>query len=219
MNDTVGQLSQTQIEDLATRYPLPEGVEDAVMTREELAHALDVSLPTITDWIKAGMPVQQSGGQGRAYELVLSHCWAWRQAWKAREDLRSEQVRRSQAAMRLALVGGKSGDSIEALDPKMRREIMAAQIEHERMARERNRLLHRDDVSDTFDQLLSLVRDTLESAPDKIERRQAVTPKAVNELIEICDDLVDELRRRIERFFATRPLKAEETSKRDLFDA
>lgn len=218
MTEDISQLTDSQIETLVARYPLPEGVVDCVMTREELAEALAVSLPTITEWITKGMPVREMGGQGKAYQLVLSHCWAWRQAWKAQEDLRSDQVKRTQAAMRLALVGGSAGDSLEALDPKTRREILAVQIEQERFQRERNELLRRADVAETLDTLFGIIRDTMESAPDRVERREAIPAKVTGALVEICDELVDELRRRIADFWDSRPVK-DIAKKRDLFDA
>lgn len=218
MTDEAGELTESQILDLVARYPLPEGVVDCTMTREELAEAVAVSLPTITEWIGRGMPVREMGGQGRPYQLVLSHCWAWRQAWKAQEDLRSDQVRKAQAAMRLALVGGSAGDSEMALDPKTRREILSVQIEQERFQRERNELLRRGDVSEAFDTLLSLVRDTMESAPDRIERRAAIPATVTDNLVEICDEMIVELRRRIEDFWSQRPLR-DSRQPRDLFDA
>ncbi|ATE84715.1 hypothetical protein B9J07_25535 [Sinorhizobium sp. LM21] len=218
MTDEAGELTESQILDLVARYPLPEGVVDCTMTREELAEAVAVSLPTITEWIGRGMPVKEMGGQGRPYQLVLSHCWAWRQAWKAQEDLRSDQVRKAQAAMRLALVGGSAGDSEMALDPKTRREILSVQIEQERFQRERNELLRRGDVSEAFDTLLSLVRDTMESAPDRIERRAAIPATVTDNLVEICDEMIVELRRRIEDFWSQRPLR-DSRQPRDLFDA
>ncbi|MFT2213091.1 terminase small subunit [Rhizobium giardinii] len=218
MTENISELTESQIETIVARYPLPEGVADCVMTREELADAVAVSLPTITEWIGRGMPVRERGGQGKPYELVLSHCWAWRQAWKAQEDLRSEQVKRTQAAMRLALVGGAAGDSLEALDPKTRREILSVQIEQERFQRERNELLKRDDVAETLDQLYAVIRDTMESAPDRIERRETLPPKVTSALVDICDELVDELRRQITDFWAKRPVTSA-TKKVDLFDA
>lgn len=216
MTDDV--LSGSEIEALVARYPLPDGVEDCVMNREELADALATSMNTITAWIGAGMPVEQHGGPGKAYELRLSHCWAWRQAKKRDEDLRSEKVRAATAAMRLALVGGTSGDSIEALDPKTRREILAAQMADEAFQRERNQLLRRDDVRELLDQLLAMVRDVMEAAPDQVERVAALSPKAVDQLVEICDGLVDEFGRKIDAYW---DLRRERTDylKRDLFDA
>jgi phage terminase Nu1 subunit (DNA packaging protein) len=218
MTENTSQLTESQIESLVAKYPLPAGAIDCVMTREELAESLAVSLPTITEWIGKGMPVKERGGQGKAYELQLSHCWAWRQAWKANEDLRSDQVKRAQAAMRLALVGGSSGDSLESLDPKTRREILAVQIEQERFQRERNELLKRDDVSETLDNLFGMIRDTLESAPDRIERKEALSPKVTSALVDICDELVNEMARRIAEFWAARPVKAM-SAKEGLFDA
>jgi phage terminase Nu1 subunit (DNA packaging protein) len=218
MTENTSQLTENQIESLVAKYPLPAGAIDCVMTREELAESLAVSLPTITEWIGKGMPVKERGGQGKAYELQLSHCWAWRQAWKANEDLRSDQVKRAQAAMRLALVGGSSGDSLESLDPKTRREILAVQIEQERFQRERNELLKRDDVSETLDNLFGMIRDTLESAPDRIERKEALSPKVTSALVDICDELVNEMARRIAEFWAARPVKAM-SAKEGLFDA
>jgi phage terminase Nu1 subunit (DNA packaging protein) len=218
MTENTSQLTENQIESLVAKYPLPAGAIDCVMTREELAESLAVSLPTITEWIGKGMPVKERGGQGKAYELQLSHCWAWRQAWKANEDLRSDQVKRAQAAMRLALVGGSSGDSLESLDPKTRREILAVQIEQERFQRERNELLKRDDVSETLDNLFGMIRDTLESAPDRIERKEALSPKATSALVDICDELVNEMARRIAEFWTARPVKAI-GAKEGLFDA
>ena len=218
MADDVSSLTESQIEALVIKYPLPEGVPDAVMTREELAQALATSLPTISDWINKGMPVQQVGGQGRAYELRLSQCWAWRQAVKAREDLRTEEVKKAQAAMRLALVGGESGDTLEALDPRTRKEILHVQMMHEQFDLQRNRLLSREDVETVFDELLSLVRDTLDGAPDRIERKSAIPPKAVDQMVEIRDQMVDELRLKIEQFFAARPVNAKPL-RQTLFDA
>ena len=218
MADDVSNLTEHQLADLVLRYPLPEGVPDAVMTREELAQAFATSLPTVSDWINKGMPVQQQGGPGKAYELRLSHCWAWRQAVKAREDLRSESVKRAQAAMRLALVGGESGDSLEALDPRTRKEIIQVQMMHEAFDKERNRLLAREDVETTLDELLALVRDTLDSAPDRIERKTGIPPKVVDVMVEICDGLVNELRHRIEQYFEARPVNTK-TIRKTLFDA
>lgn len=212
------ELTQSEIDDLVARHPLPEGVTDCVMNREELAEALATSLPTITSWIGAGMPVQQQGGLGKAYELRLSVCFAWRQAQRMREDLESQQRRNSIAAMRLALVGGANGDSIEALDPKQRREILTAQIEQERFQAQRNQLLRRDDVREMLEELFSMVRDTMDAAPDRVERIQAMPPKAVEAFILVCDGAIDEFKAKIVRFWEMRRENAG-VAKRDLFDA
>ncbi|WP_018516468.1 terminase small subunit [Rhizobium leguminosarum] len=189
------------------------------MSREELADGMGVSLPTVTAWIAKGMPVTQEGGNGKAYELQLSACWAWRQAQRADEDLRSDKVKRAQAAMRLALVGGAAGDTIEALDPKTRRDIMAAQIEQERFQRERNQLMRRDDVHEMMELVYGIIRDRMNAAPDLIERRNALEPKVVQELIDACDDIVSDVRSAIDRFWRERPVRESAGERRDLFDS
>jgi phage terminase Nu1 subunit (DNA packaging protein) len=211
-------ITQSQIDDLVARYPLPGGVIDCVMNREELAEALATSMNTVSAWINSGMPVQQTGGQGKAYELRLAHCWAWRQSRKADEDLRSEEVRAAQMAMRLALVGGSAGDTIEALDPKTRREILAVQIEQERFSAQRKQLMRRADVAEMLDQIFAMVRDTMEAAPDRVERIEAMPPKAVQAFISVCDATIDELRGRIANFWLDHR-EVTGAVKQDLFDA
>jgi len=212
------QPTQSEIDDLVARYPLPEGVRDVVFNREELAEALNTSLNTISSWISAGMPVQQVGGNGKAYELRLSHCHAWRQAQKTSEELRTREAREAIQAMRLALVGGASGDSIEGLDPKTRKEILTAQIEHERFLTQRNQLLRREDVRELLEELFVMCRDTMEAAPDRVERAEGMPPKAVQAFIEICDGVIEEYRQKIERFWDMKRESAG-AEKRDLFDA
>ncbi|WP_420578794.1 hypothetical protein [Oceaniradius stylonematis] len=214
----LADLTDSDLERLVAEFPLPDGVEDVVLNREELADHLATTVNTVSQWIGAGMPVQQEGGNGKAYELRLAHCYAWRQAKKRDQDLRSEKVRRNAAAMRLALVGGASGESLDALDPKQKREILAAQIEQERFMRHRNELLPRDDVRDLLEHLFAMVRDTMEAAPDRVERVEAIPPKAVQAMIDVCDGVVDEVRMRIENFWdLRRPDKRSE--RKDLFDA
>ncbi|WP_179874106.1 terminase small subunit [Rhizobium sp. L43] len=214
-------MTENEIEALCKRYPLPEGVEDCVLSREELAETLETSLNTVTSWLSKGMPMVQEGGNGKAYELQLSACFAWRQAQKADEDLRSEKVKRAQAAMRLALVGGSAGETIEALDPKTRREIIAAQIEQERFQRDRNQLMRRDDVQETFEVVFGIIRDRMNAAPDIIERRSALAehPKIVDDLLDTCDDVVSDVRNAIDRFWRERPMREGVAEKSDLFDA
>lgn len=212
------KLTEAEIADLVARHPLPDGVADVVCNRDQLAQAFDVSLPTINGWIARGMPVKSEGDRGSAYELQLSHCWAWRQAWLADEQARSTEVENSVRALRLALLGGRTGDTIMALDPRQRRDIIAAQIEHERFERERNQLIPRGEVAEAFDLTFGLIRDVLESAPDRAERETAIPPTAVDALQGVCDELLTEVQNRLAEFWQARPLKS--AAKREtLFDA
>lgn len=208
------------IDALVARYPLPDGVPDAVLNREEMGEALGVSLNTITSWMNAGMPVQAEGRNGKPYELRLSHCFAWNEARRRDEELRSSAARDAISAMRLALVGGKSGDSIEALDPKQRREILTAQLAHEQLELARSRLLRREDVQELLETLMSVIRDGLDVAPDRIERLEpTLPPKAINALVDICDVIADDVARRISAYWAARPEKGGDYMREDMFDA
>lgn len=213
-----GELTAQEIAELVARYPLREGVPDAVLNRSELAEFFDVSALTITAWVNDGMPVLSKGGQGQAYEFQASACWAWKSARDRAEALRSDAARAAIAAQRLALVGGSVGDSIEALPPKERREILAAQIAHEQWLAARNQLLRRDDVVDMLTAVFAIVRDGLEAMPDRIERVTAIDAKAVAELIVQCDATADAIRLEIERWIAERPEKQQQP-KTDLFNA
>ena len=53
-------------------FPLPDGVDDGVLNRGQLAEALRVSEPSITSWIRDGMPVLSQGGNGQAITFWLN---------------------------------------------------------------------------------------------------------------------------------------------------
>lgn len=213
-------MTESEIEDLVRRHPLPDGVPDAVLNRSELSEFFRVSPMTVSAWINAGMPVLRQGGQGREYEFSAAACWAWKSARDRQEEARGEEARAAITAMRLALVGGRRGDSIEALDPKTRREIIAAQREFEAFERDRGALLRREEVGEAFEVLMVLVRDTLETAPDRVERVADMPPRAVDELVAVCDGLLAEFRAKIEAWIAARPLRpdAPTSSRKDLFE-
>ncbi len=199
-------LTDSEIADLVACYPLPEGVPDTVLNRNELAAFFGVSAQTITSWINAGMPVLRDGGQGQAYEFQASACWAWRASEKARDDARSAEAQATIAAMRLALVGGKAGNSIQSLAPTERRQLYEVEAAYERLCRERNQSLDRDEVSVVMSDLMRMVRDGVSSLPDTLERVANLSGTGVSAAVDACDQLLDEMERRIASFFADRPV-------------
>jgi phage terminase Nu1 subunit (DNA packaging protein) len=213
-------LTEAGVAALVARYPLPAGVHDVVLNREELAEALGTSLNTVSAWINSGMPVQAIGTNGRPYELRLSHCFAWNEARKHGEEVRGAEAREAISAMRLALVGGKSGDSIEALDPKQRRDILMAQHAYEELAKARNQLIPRRDVVEAFETACTIIRDALEVAPDRLERLEPLlTPKAIDALVEMHDDLILTVRKRLmEEFWEVHPERGGDFLREGLFE-
>lgn len=212
-------LSERELEHLVKKYPLPEGAEDRVFNKEKLARAFGYeSVKPIEKLLEEGMPVLERGSNGQAYQFQFSHCWAW---WHAREDERraiDEADRRTIQASMLALTGGETGDSIDGLTPKQKREVIETQVAYEQFRRTRGELIERAEVVEMTETLLGLVRDTLNAMPDRLEREANLDAGAVEASISICDDTMADLHRRISDFFNARPL-TEGRQRRDLLDA
>ena len=213
-------LTKDDLANLVAEYPLPDGVPDALLNRQELADFFNVAANTITTWMTAGLPVEKQGTNGQAYEFLASHCWAWKQARDRNEREARSEAQSAIMAMRLALTGGKPGSSIEALSPREKTEAITAQLAYEQFQRTRNELIDRADVVEMLEGIFVLARDVLGSLPDTLERENVITPDHAEKVIALCDDTLDDMRGRIERFFLERPLKAgEQAVPVTLFDA
>ena len=121
-------------------------------------------------------------------------------------------------AMRLALVGGQSGESIDALTPKQKREVIETQMAYEEFQKRRNQLIGRDDAIELFETLLGLIRDVLNALPDRLERDADLDARAVERTIEICDDTMIAAKTQVAEFFDARRV-SHERERSDLFDA
>lgn len=191
------------------RYPLPQGVADAVLNKSQVARALNVSEPTIDRWITDGMPVLSAGTNGRSYEFQLSECYAWRKAREADRKAEDDAAERAVQEMRLALVGGKAGTTEQALPPRERRELYAAEREYMNMAQARGELVRFDDMVDVLDGVLSAVRAGLESMPDRIGRELSLTTPQVLVVVRLADDIMDELSKSLGKFVEAQQAKTE----------
>lgn len=205
------------IAELVARFPLPEGVPDAVLNKRELADFFGVSLPTLDAWVMDGLPALTEGTNGRSWEFQASAAWAWKCSRDESEKVKSTEAQAAIAAMRLALIGGKSGNSIQSLPPKERQQLYDVEAAYERLKRERNQSLDRDEVRQVLDDLLRTVRDGVSVLPDKLEREANLDGKAVDKALEACDDLLEELENAVRRFFDARPVITRET-RNDLFN-
>lgn len=204
-------------DDLLKRFPLPDGVPDAVLNKRELADFFGVSAPTVDAWVSDGLPAISEGTNGRSWEFQASAAWAWKCARDEGERIKSTEAQAAIAAMRLALIGGKSGNSIQSLPPKERQQLYDVEAAYERLKRERNQSLDRDEVAAVLTDLLRIVRDGVSTLPDTLERVASLDGKAVNKTVDACDELLEELERTIARFFADRPIITRET-RTDLFN-
>lgn len=190
---------------IVERFPLPEGVPDAVLNKRDLSEFFGCSLPTIDSWIMAGMPALSEGTNGRSWEFQASVAWAWKCNRDENDRTKSEQASAAIAAMRLALIGGRSGDSMRALPPKDRQQLYDVEAAYEKLKRERNQSLDRDETSQVFSDVYRIVRDTLGALPDTLERELMLDGKGVTKTIEACDALLEAIDARIKRFFSDRP--------------
>ena len=179
---------------------LPPGVEDVVLNRAQLASALNKSEPTITAWLREGLPFLTAGTNGRSYEFQLSECWKWVRAKEQEAEQRRSAADAAVLQMRLALVGGSEADEDEAaLSPKQRRELYDAEQSFMNAATMRMALVKRPEVVSMLEDVLLSVRDAVTALPDRLEREAGLTGKALDLCINICDQVLAEAQKRIEQ--------------------
>lgn len=210
-------MNEDEIARLVARFPLPEGVPDAVLNKRELAEFFGCSLPTLDAWIMDGMPSISEGTNGRQWEFQASAAYAWKCGRDEAEQVKSTEAQAAIAAMRLALIGGKAGSSIQSLAPKERRELYEVEASYEKLKRERYQSLDRDEVMQVIADLLRMVRDGVSSLPDSLERRLNLDGKGVDVAVEACDDMLEEVEAMVKRFFSDRPIATRE-ARSDLFN-
>lgn len=210
-------MTDVEIADMVARFPLPPSVPDAVLNKAELAAFFSTSTTTLDAWIRDGLPALSEGTNGRSWEFQASIAWAWKSARDEGERIKSSEAQAAIDAMRLALVGGKAGDSIRSLAPKERQQLYDVEAAWEKLCRERNQSLDRDDVSQAFTDLLAIMRDSLSMLPDTLERKLSLDGKGVDTVVEHCDNILAEQERAIAKFFDSRPIITRE-AKTDLFN-
>ncbi len=181
------------------RFPLPTGVQDADCNQEEIAQALNTTVNTVAKWIKQdGMPVAQAGGNGKAYVLRLSHCWAWRMARDADVDQKNRHNRAQVAAMQASFLGLDLDDPQAQMTAKQRRETADADIAWSRAAHLRRQLLPLADVVDLLESVCKVMRDGIEAMPDRLERELGLRPEQVQAVVRIGNDVLQTMAEKIE---------------------
>lgn len=200
------QLTSQKLTALRKKYPLPKGVPDAELNKEQVGQFMAVSPPTVSTWLSKGMPFVERGRNGSEYKFRAADVYAWHKAMLDQEQEVQDEAQRAIQAMRLELVGGGTNSSIDGLSPKDKREVFQTQMAHEQFMRERNELLVRDEVHDAFAKSFSIVRDALDSLPDELHREASLNNHQLGVLNEICDRVLQEMVRAHERFFDDRPV-------------
>jgi len=187
------ELTSTE-RDLCARFPLPAGVADALVNKTLLCDALDVSPTTLSAWLRAGLPFESAGTNGRSYEFRLSLSFAWAAERKSREDAGRQRAEGAAAQLRLALLGEESdGDAERArLSPREQRDLIDVERSYMMAAEARRDLIRRGDVTVGISEVWAGLRDRLDALPDMIARRLDLTGEEIEAVEEVCDGLLAE---------------------------
>lgn len=185
---------------LVERYPLPEGVPDAVVNKADLGLALRVSQTTLSHWIAAGLPREIDGSNGRSYGFRLSVAYAWRCEREEREATARALDREAAQQLSLALLGGESADERTAgLTTRQEREQL--ELEHARAvaARDRGELIRAREVVEGFEAVFAAIRDAMDALPDRLGRELALDGEGIVAAERACDDALAACRTEVMR--------------------
>nr|WP_321459622.1 hypothetical protein [uncultured Cohaesibacter sp.] len=182
-----------------TKYPLPDGVEDVVLNREQLADALRVSAPTIDTYRKAGMPVITEGSNGRSYEFLLSDCFAWVSERKEIERTEDERKQNAIKQMQFELIGADGDDPYSELTMKQAQEAYKTEGLYREAALARGEFMMRSRVTGLVTDIFQIYREGLGVLPDRLARECGLTHEQVERVARICDGMLTETAKRIER--------------------
>ncbi len=200
-DDSAPALLDVEISDelavLLQRYPLPAGVSDADMNQSEIAQALSTTVNTVAKWIKENMPVAREGGNGSAYVLRLSHCWAWRKGREAEVASRDRHNENQISLLRAEFLGVTVDSPAAQLTAKERRELAEADMRWSEAQRRRRQLAQVGDVLDLLESLGKIVRDGIEAMPDRLERELDLSPDHVAAVVRIGSDILTAIADRI----------------------
>ena len=195
-------------------YPLPDGVEDDVLNRDRLGKSLNVSQPTLSSWIDQGMPVSKQGSNGKEYEFIFSHCYAWR-LWRDEREIQKRLNASERDAQRAMLFRNDDEDdpNANALTAKEISENSRAAMDSMLAAQRRGELVRTDRLEGVFQSLMITVRNTMQAAPDWLEEEFGLSPAQVEKTEAYFDGLLKELRRQIadEQLPAGRVVKLRES--------
>ena len=186
------------LEEALRLFPLPDGMPDDVMTLGELAQALDISEPTIKRYIQRGMPVASHGGNGRAYEMRLSECWAWKN-WVDREEVeRRRKVSETIGQMRMLFRNDQDQEpGGEHMSARQIAEESDAEIKRLKAAQLRGELLPTDRVRDALERALVGFRNGMITLPDFAEIELGLGPEDVDKLQSWVDGVLNDLELRL----------------------
>ena len=184
------------LDKLLGSHPLPEGIDDAVLNRSQLAVAMQVSDNTISKFLSRGMPCLSQGGNGKDYEFQLSHCYAWRMSEDA--EAAAKKAKGDDVARQMALVFRNDDEEIEdsapVLTAKEIKEESEADYARNKAAESRRELVRRHRVDELFESVLIEFRTQITTLVDFAEMEFSLTPDQVEKMQTRCDSTLVQAR-------------------------
>lgn len=120
-----------------------------VVNKAELAEVLGISLPTVGQWVKEGLPAVSRGGNGRAWEFDLAECVAW---VRKRDVARATEV----------------SDTSTMAEAELRHRRAQAAIQEIELAERRRQVVRVEDVSTMVADLVTSIRQRLRSTGGRL---------------------------------------------------
>lgn len=167
-------------------------------TLEETAHFFGVTQPTARSWIRHGCPVEEEGGNGRAYQLDLAKVAAWRQALEAEKVKAEEGKAERDSQLRLELLGGDAltagdGGAARPMTAKERADFTTAEVARVKLAQLRGELVNAEAAQLEVTRAVATLRDQIRTLPDVLAGRLNLDDATVNELARTLDDWLTDL--------------------------
>ncbi|MCP4932724.1 MAG: terminase small subunit [bacterium] len=164
------------IDELKAVHPLPDGLVDQIVNRDELASGLDKSHVMIDRYRKGGMPVLSEGGNGRSYEFQLHDCWAWYHGMNAHRTAQKDETQQQMDLLRRALLGTDYDEDMLRLTPKQQAEEYEAQRRYAESALVQGTLVRVSEQVLLLTTVFGILRQQLLGLPDIMERQVGLTP-------------------------------------------
>jgi phage terminase Nu1 subunit (DNA packaging protein) len=185
-------------------HPLPDGVPDADVSADEMAQALGVTTNTLTKWLKSvesgeePFPVVERGGMGKPYVLRLSHGYAWKMQRDADQAARAKHNSRAVSLLQASFLGDVLDKNQSSLSAKDRKALAEADFAYSKAAQMRRQLVSLEEVVDMVESVFKIVRNGLESMPDRLERELHLKAEEVDQVERVASDILEGMVERIE---------------------
>lgn len=136
--------------------------------KNDIAVFFKVSLPTVSSWLRNGMPIAQEGSPGTPWIFDLLEVAEWRFIPGA---------------------GHTKSVSPDKMSPKEKLDYWRAAREESKHKQEQGKLIPVAEVEQRFAELYKSIAQAIEVFPDRMEREEGATPHEVVRLQKLGDSL------------------------------